>query len=161
DDRSGSARLVRPDQVEPLRRTLDVVGEDDEVLQLASPVADVVGEQRLGAEAEAVEQRYRALLDGDDLDDELAEPELDSGLQRVQDELATGSCLRHAVASAVSNLSLRFCRNSAIVGMVTLAAAFPTASPMCPACRRSSSLSRDPTRSISGAAASTGTMWSR
>ena len=48
-----------------------------------------------------------------------------------------------------------------IVGTVVFAAVRPTTSPMCPASSDSSCLSAEPTRSISGAVASAGTMWSR
>ena len=62
---------------------------------VARLVADVVGEQRLGIEAERPEHRDRRLLVGDDLDDHLAQVELD----RLEDG---APCERPADAAAAA-----------------------------------------------------------
>jgi hypothetical protein len=61
-------------------------------------------------------------------------------------------------ATPSAGSSLRRRRKSMMVGIVVRAAVRPTTSPMWPASRRSSWRSGEPTRSISGAAASSGTM---
>src|SRR4051794_12938257 len=56
---------------------IDRMREQDEVAKLTIAVAHMVAQQALGLEAERGEQRDGALLIGDHLDVELAEPELD------------------------------------------------------------------------------------
>src|SRR5439155_23906739 len=64
------------------------MGEQDEVAQLAVAVADVVAQQALGLEAERLEHRHGAVLLGDHLDDQLAQPRLDRLDQRPAREVA-------------------------------------------------------------------------
>src|SRR3712207_8112029 len=61
-----------------------VVGQHHEVAQLTAAVPDVVGEQRLAAEAQIGEQRQRGPLLGDDLHDQLRSEEHTSELQSRQ-----------------------------------------------------------------------------
>jgi len=55
----------------------DRVGEDDQIPHLSRAIADVVGQQRLGFEAQAAEHRDQRGLIRDHLDDELPQPHVD------------------------------------------------------------------------------------
>ena len=56
---------------------VDVLREHHQVAHLAGAVAHVVGQQRLGLEAQRPEHPDERRLVGDDVDHELREPELD------------------------------------------------------------------------------------
>src|SRR5687767_11620875 len=89
-------------EAEPLHAgpvLVDEVTEQNEILQLAGAIAEMVPQDRLGDEAELLEHADRRLLLGDDLDEELAKLELADGTdERLPREIATDAgpaALRH------------------------------------------------------------------
>ncbi|BDH57444.1 hypothetical protein MTP03_23830 [Tsukamurella sp. PLM1] len=63
-----------------------MVGQDDQVAQLAVAAADVVAQERLAGETELAEHREDALLVGRELDHHLGQTRRDPGAQRLLDQ---------------------------------------------------------------------------
>src|SRR5580765_1702350 len=232
-------RVGESDHAHGVEVLLGEVREHDQVLQLTTPVPEVVPQEGLAGEAQGEEHVDGAFLGGRELDDDLHQTVANGGGEGVQrepaaetlapdcrvghepelcdmvgpageqhegreagdravagdtdppsarlvepagdgvrrhvlldeGEVARGQAgeevdesrnvARTQIGDAHEMTSLRLRRNSMMVGMVRLAAVRPTMRPTWPASRRSSVLSGEPTRPISGAAAASGMMWSR
>src|SRR5690349_15560266 len=92
DDRplpaSGADRVGEAERLHPSAHGSDVVGEENEVVELAVAIGDMACEQRLGAKAELLEDGDRGALVDRHLRDQLREAELERLRKALLDQRA-------------------------------------------------------------------------